>query len=243
MPRRRRSLKDHCCYHITHRCHEREFLFRFAGDREAYVKRLQEMNRRFKVDILNYVVTSNHIHLLVWVRKGDELSRAMQFVQGEFGQYYNSRKKREGAFWRDRFHSTLIQSGEHLSRCLFYIDMNMVRAGAVSHPRDWRHGGFHELAGLRKRYCIINQKRLLKCLENGHDPEAFREWYVRTLNQLVTSAYHVREPFWSNAFAVGDSEWLTGIYNEYGFQRKRIRKAEHVSDAVSDGSELYYIES
>ena len=88
MPRRRRGLKDRCCYHVTHRCHKREFLFRFARDREAYVDLLRETVKRFKIDVLNYVVTSNHVHLLVWVRKGEELSRAMQFLQGEFGQYY-----------------------------------------------------------------------------------------------------------------------------------------------------------
>ena len=131
MPRRRRGLKDRSCYHITHRCHKREFLFKFAQDREVYVELLRETIKRFKIDILNYVVTSNHIHLLVWVRKAEALPKAMQFLNGEFGQYYNKRKKREGAFWRDRYHSTLIQTGDHLSRCLFYIDMNMVRAGAV----------------------------------------------------------------------------------------------------------------
>ena len=107
MPRRRRGLKDLSCYHITHRCHKREFLFKFAQDREVYVELLRETIKRFKIDILNYVVTSNHIHLLVWVRKAEALPKAMQFLNGEFGQYYNKRKKREGAFWRDRYHSTL----------------------------------------------------------------------------------------------------------------------------------------
>jgi putative transposase len=60
MPRRRRGLRDHCCYHVTHRCHKREFLFKFARDREVYVELLRETVKRFKIDILNYVVTSNH---------------------------------------------------------------------------------------------------------------------------------------------------------------------------------------
>jgi len=29
MPRRRRGWIDDACYHVTHRCHEREFLFKF----------------------------------------------------------------------------------------------------------------------------------------------------------------------------------------------------------------------
>jgi putative transposase len=32
-----------------------------------------------------------------------------------------------------------VQSGHHLRRCMLYIDLNMVRAGAVTHPADWLH--------------------------------------------------------------------------------------------------------
>lgn len=242
MPRRRRGLKDHCCYHVTHRCHKREFLFKFAQDRQTYVDLLRETVKRFKIDVLNYVVTSNHVHLLVWVREGKELSRAMQFLHGEFGQYYNARKRREGAFWRDRYHSTLIQSGEHLGRCLFYLDMNMVRAGVVEHPSEWRHCGHHELAGTRKRYRIVNVKRLLKCLGHEGDPDTFRDWYAATLNQRLETDYHAREAYWSEAFAVGDADWISGLYDEFGFKRKKIRPVEVSSGTVEDAAASYYIE-
>ena len=64
MPRRKRNLVDRACYHITHRCHERKFLFRFAKYRNIYLKELFKVTRKYKIDVLNYVVTSNHIHLL-----------------------------------------------------------------------------------------------------------------------------------------------------------------------------------
>lgn len=36
MPRRRRHWANHACYHVTHRCHERQFLFKFAKYRDMY---------------------------------------------------------------------------------------------------------------------------------------------------------------------------------------------------------------
>jgi len=30
MPKQRRNWKNNACYHITHRCHRRKFLFKFA---------------------------------------------------------------------------------------------------------------------------------------------------------------------------------------------------------------------
>ncbi len=170
------------------------------------------------------------------------LPKAMQYLQGEFGQYYNLRKTREGAFWRDRYHSTLIQTGQHLSRCMFYIDMNMVRADVVSHPEKWRYGGHQELSGKRQRYCILNQEQLLKCLNNGHDQERFRSWYLNTLSRLVADKYQCREPYWSEAYAVGDPDWLSGIYDEIGLRRQRIMQAVRNESMVGEASEVYYIE-
>lgn len=56
-----------CCVHVTHRCHNRAFLLKFRRDRRVYVERLRVVARRFEIDILGYVVTSNHVHVLAWV--------------------------------------------------------------------------------------------------------------------------------------------------------------------------------
>ncbi len=56
--------------HITRRRHKREFLLRFARDRRRWLQWLFEGKKRFGTCILNYAVTSNHIHLLV--RDGQE---------------------------------------------------------------------------------------------------------------------------------------------------------------------------
>ena len=61
----------------------------------------------------------------------------MQTVQGRLAGAYNRRKKRQGAYWSDRYHCTMIDSGAHLLACLRSIDLNMVRARAVKHLREW----------------------------------------------------------------------------------------------------------
>ena len=80
---------------------------------------------------LNYIVTSNHIHLLVFDRDEREaIPRSMQLVAGRTGQEYNPRRT-QGAFWEDRYHATAVETNQHLIQCLVYMDLNMVRAGAV----------------------------------------------------------------------------------------------------------------
>ena len=60
---------DRFCFHITHRCQERRFLLKFEIDRKNYVKHLDEAARKYAVDNLDYVVTSNHVHLLLWTKE------------------------------------------------------------------------------------------------------------------------------------------------------------------------------
>jgi len=229
MPRRRRGFLDHSCYHITHRCHNRAFLLKFARDRDKYYKFLLETNRRYNISFLDYVITSNHVHFLIWVRHGEVLGEAMRFLQGSFAQHYNKTHKREGAFWSDRYHSTLIQSGEHFGRCLFYIDLNMLRSGAVDEIARWRHTAFHEYVGARRRYRLIDMKRLLTCLGGSSDLDGFRKWYMSTLQQKASRVLiarvnnkNSREHFWTESYAVGERDWLASVYDHFNFKRKKI---------------------
>ncbi len=162
MPRANRHHIPDQIWHITHRCHKREFLFRFAKDRKHWVQWLYEAKKRYNLCILNYMVTSNHIHLLVVDGVSDVISSSIQLVAGRTAQAFNRRKKRKGAYWEDRYHATAIESGAHLLRCLVYMDMNMVRAGAVSHPSEWRYCGYQEIQSPPARYHLIDRNRLIE---------------------------------------------------------------------------------
>lgn len=220
-----------CCIHVTHRCHQRQFLLNYDLDRKIYQARLFEASRRFRfVKILNYVITSNHIHILLWAPRMSDLSMMMQWLQGTTAGDLNRRQKREGSFWRGRFHATLIESGEHLSRCLFYIDMNMVRAGVVAHPQSWYFGGCRELLGFRKRYRVIDQNALISCLEM-YNQERFYSWYSQTLNNICRTpkTKQVREPYWTSALAVGSPGWLEGLINNDAEAKTFIKGTEEAA--------------
>ncbi len=103
-------------------------MFRFAKDRRRWLHWLFEAKKRYGLVILDYMVTSNHVHLLVVDGGSREvIPRAIQLVAGRTGQEFNQRKDRTGAYWEDRYHATAVESGDHLLRCIVYIDLNMVR--------------------------------------------------------------------------------------------------------------------
>ena len=80
-------------WHITHRCHKKEFLLKFARDRRRWLAWLFEAKKRFGLRVLNYVVTSNHIHLLVIDSGPDVIPKSIQLIAGRTAQEFNQRKQ------------------------------------------------------------------------------------------------------------------------------------------------------
>ncbi|MCK9175825.1 MAG: transposase [Desulforhopalus sp.] len=63
-------------------------------DRRNWVQWLYAAKKRYGLVILNYCVTSNHIHLLVQdAGKRDVIHRSLQLIAGRTGQEYNMRKR------------------------------------------------------------------------------------------------------------------------------------------------------
>jgi putative transposase len=225
MPRANRHIQARGLYHITHRCHDQAFLLRFSRDRQVYRALLREGLARHDVQLLTYCITLNHVHLLFQASSTEELSRLMQYVQGSFAQSYNLRKHRTGAFWSDRYHATMIENGEHLWRCIRYIDLNMIRAGVVRHPRDWDWTGWRELMGQRNRNRLLNMELVVEMV-GEKDPSSFRKRYAQSLEEFLQKGPLVREPEWSEAVAVGSECFIAKVEQELlrDYTRKRLEK-------------------
>jgi putative transposase len=216
MPRANRHFLPGQVWHITHRCHKQEYLLKFARDRACWIRWLFEARKRYGLCVLNYMVTSNHVHLLVKDNGKDVIPKSMQLVAGRTAQAYNRRKSRNGAFWEDRYHATAVQADEHFFRCMVYIDLNMVRASIVRHPEKWPHCGYHEIQRSPKRYRIIDQTVLLEiCQFSSHAglQSAHRNWISDAIRRDESKS---RDPRWTESVAVGQREYIESIQQTLG---------------------------
>jgi REP-associated tyrosine transposase len=215
MPRASRHFLPGQLWHITHRCHEKSFLLKFARDRRAYLRWLFEAKKRFGLCILNYVVTSNHIHLLVKDTVEGVVAQSMQLVAGRTAQEYNQRKVRQGAFWEDRYHATAVEAGEHLHRCLVYIDLNMVRAGAVRHPAEWAHSGYLQIQDPPERYALLDLAALSNLCGFANVVD-FQRTHRHWVDVALASNSLNRDERWSEAIAVGSQTFVENVKHELG---------------------------
>jgi len=228
MPRASRTHLAGYVWHLTHRCHRRQFLLRFGRDRRAWRRWLYEACRRYGLCVLDYAVTANHIHLLVRDQGQGEIAASLQLIEGRTAQAFNRRKARGGAFWEDRYHATAVETGAHLARCVAYIDLNMVRAGVVEHPAQWEVGGYHEIQRPRRRYRIVDRPALADTLgvELGRLADAHEAWVAEALR----SAERQRQALWTESVAVGGRAFVAGVKRALG-SRGCHRQIEQIGDS------------
>jgi putative transposase len=224
MPRSNRYILPGQIYHVTHRCHDRQFLLKFGVDRTEYRERLRLALGEYRITLFAYCITSNHTHLLLTCQTQNDISRMMQKLEGDFAQYYNAKSRRRGAFWEDRFHTTMIGEGSHFLNCMVYIHLNMVRAGVVGDPIKWRWCGHDELVGGRQRYRLIDREGLMSALGPALQSE-FESAYQQRIEEVIAKGKLEREAWWTESIAVGNKEFIRKV-KEQTLRRRRLDVSE-----------------
>ena len=207
-------------------------MLQFRHERDRWIHWLGETLRRYRLSVLDYCVTGNHIHVCVYDHGKGEIVRSMQLVQSRVAQEYNVRKGRHGVFWEGRYHATAVETGVHALRCCSYIDLNMVRAGVVAHPADWPWCGYTEITAGRERYRLIDRPRLAEVLA-VESVEELSAIYRDRVAYLLDREQRTRESKWTEAVAVGDESFVSGVMDKL----KDIRSVWHsIANDNQDGS-------
>ncbi len=166
------------------------------------------------------MVTSNHIHLLVYDNDGKNIiPDSIKLTAGRTAQEYNIRKKRKGAFWEDRYHATAVETNQHLIRCIVYIDLNMVRAGAVEHPSKWEFCGYNEIQKPKIRKGIIDFEILMDLL-NIENWNILKKVHCEWVENALSAKNNVRESHWTQSIAVGSKNFTEKVLSELGHRAK-----------------------
>jgi REP element-mobilizing transposase RayT len=124
--------------HIVQRGNDRQACFADAADYLRYRQELGEAALRYGCALHAYVLMTNHVHLLTTPHEPGGVSRMMQAIGRRYVGGFNARYRRTGTLWEGRFKSALVDSEHYALACYRYIELNPVRAGIVTSPRDYR---------------------------------------------------------------------------------------------------------
>jgi len=117
----------------------------------------------------------------------------------------------------NRYHATAVESGDHLARCMVYIDKKMVRAGVVNHPSMWPFCGYNEIQHPRRRNVLIDYEMLAGLIGNG-SYEQLRSSHKGWVEEYLGNAAKARQDEWTSSIAAGSKSFVETIKERLGFK-------------------------
>ena len=112
-------------------------IYRTDSGRRVFLSLLGELETKFGVRVLAYVLMGNHYHLILDSLDG-RVAQAMHFLDGNYARWFNAVHDRSGALFQGRYDDRLIHDDAHFERAGIYLHLNPLRARLVDDPARYR---------------------------------------------------------------------------------------------------------
>jgi putative transposase len=106
-------------------------------DYESYIKLMAHFCKAENVETWAYCLMPNHVHMIAVPQSTDGLRRAIAEAHRRYTRMVNFHEGWRGHLWQGRFASFVLDEN-YLLTAARYIELNPVRAGLVSTPRQYR---------------------------------------------------------------------------------------------------------
>lgn len=120
--------------HIVQRGKCLQVTFFCDGDSLAFLRWLDEGEKKHGCSLQAYLLMTNNVHLLVTPQARDSISRLLQHVGRHYVSYVNHVDGKSGTLWERRDKGCV----EYLLACMRYIELNPVRTLIVETPGEYR---------------------------------------------------------------------------------------------------------
>jgi putative transposase len=122
---------------ITFSCHNRLPYLNTPASRDLFLNSLESTRRRYKFDVLGYVVMPEHVHLILGEPPGKPLATAILALKLSVSKLSTPRP-----FWLTRYYDLNVFTHNKLVDKLGYMHHNPVARGLVTRPEDWPHSSY-----------------------------------------------------------------------------------------------------
>jgi putative transposase len=124
-------------HHVTQRGNRRQPTFFRDDDYTAYLDLMGHWCRERSVQVWAYCLMPNHVHLIAVPKTEGGLRSAVGEAHRRYTRMMDFREGWRGHLWQRRFASFVLDE-PYLLAAARYIELNPVRAGLVTSPREYR---------------------------------------------------------------------------------------------------------
>ncbi|MBL9134460.1 MAG: transposase [Verrucomicrobiales bacterium] len=122
-------------FHVVNRGNRRDAIFINDDDRRAFLGRLAELPKRFRIEVHAFVLMDNHYHLLIRPLQSN-LSRTIQWLQLTYAMRFNWAHQTCGHLFQGRFKAIHIQDSAKVPEVARYLHLNPVRISGLGLSKE-----------------------------------------------------------------------------------------------------------
>ncbi|MDZ8050480.1 MAG: transposase [Aulosira sp. ZfuCHP01] len=127
---------------ITATCYEHKYRITSKERRQQLLNQLFEQFTYQDIEILAWIVLTNHYHLLLKNVYFKILSKILRSIHGSIARQWNLEDNLTGKLWCS-FSDRAIRSERHYYTTLNYIHYNPVKHNCAKSPYDWTESSVH----------------------------------------------------------------------------------------------------
>jgi len=150
MSRMQRLIMNNASYHIMVRGNQKQITFIEEKDFAKYLDLLRHYKREYGFKLYGYCLMPNHVHLILEVEDGIDLSKIMQGLNQAYTLWFNKKYEKVGHLWQGRYKSMVIQKNKYMLDCLEYVELNPIRANISKSPFDYPWSSWKARLGYMK---------------------------------------------------------------------------------------------
>jgi REP element-mobilizing transposase RayT len=230
-------------YHVTCRGNARDDIFVDDTDRNAFLELLARSAEIYQVDILAFVLMTNHFHIVIKTPLAN-LQEFMRHFNISYTSWFNHRHHRVGHLYQGRYKSFVIDADNYLMEVSRYVHLNPVRIkkneilpvkDRRKHLRNYQWSSYPDYIRETTRYSWLNRQEVLGYFRD--DNPGGRKAYARFVESGLSLDIPTPLEKGKGHGIIGDKSFIEKISARYfkSMEKREVPALRKIEQQINPG--------